>query len=369
MMSRARRAPATPAPLPGALGRSTSIDGYHQPPTADGDHMVLIVNPLQSTLAHYERELLDVLEHSDTYAVSVADTVAGDGITGPLKRALVTLQTIRDRLRLAKTARGQTIIVIWPLFGYLEPLALRSIARHNIVYLIVHDPSPLQRSYGQSRFARKLFERTVRHQRIRIIYHTSHAQEVGKRETGIEGTVIPHPVGTVMRHAVAVHPGHAERPVVRVLGRFKDTRSLAALESIATELAGAVRLEIHGRGWPSIPGWSVNDHFVPEDEFGSLIESSSCVVIPYDYFFQSGVAVRCLEAGIPIAAPSHEHITQLYGGDWTGLVSDDADWHMAVRRALDIPTAEVRSRHAQVAKDIQDAWAKLLAANATANFN
>jgi hypothetical protein len=321
---------------------------------------VLVINPLKHTLAHYEGELLETLNHSGHNAVEIADTVPGDGVRGPLHRVAVAARTVRERMRMARSVSGQIVIVVWPLFGYLEPLTLMRLARHNTVYIVVHDPSPLRRSYGQSPWARWLFKVVVHHRRFRVLYHTEHAQRVGARDSGVKGVVVPHPMRLVPSRTDEPHGRTASRPVVRVLGQYKHTRSLTALITIADQAAGLCELEIHGRGWPDVRGWTVMDRFVPEHEFAALVESSDCVVIPYDLFFQSGVAVRCLEAGVPVVAPRHEHIAQLYGDDWSGTVRDVSDWYDALVRALAVDAAEIRSRRLCVAQGIRSAWQELL---------
>jgi hypothetical protein len=234
------------------------------------------------------------------------------------------------------------------------------VARRNTVYIIVHDPSPLRRSYDQSRWAKQLFKAATRLASVKILYHTELAQQVGDRRTGVRGAVVPHPIRldwtpTGERRGLGVR-----RPVVRVLGQYKQTRSLSALAEIADKAAGLYDLEIHGRGWPQVQGWSVQDHFVPEDKFTDLVQSSDCVIIPYDLFFQSGVAVRCLEVGVPIVAPFHEHIVQLYGDDWVGVVRDEAGWHNALAAALAVDAAAIFARRRHLAQTTSCAWRNLL---------
>lgn len=325
-----------------------------------GARRVLIVNPLKHTLAHYEGELLETLNQCGVSDVEIADTVAGDGVTGPFHRVTIAARTVRDRIAMAHAVHRQIVIVVWPLFGYLEPLTLLGLARSNIVYIVMHDPSPLRRSYGQSRWARGLFKALLRHRNLRILYHTAHAQRVGISNNGVEGTVVPHPMRLLPSGTDVQLRRTASRPMVRVLGQYKDTRSLTALSVLADRAAGLCEFEIHGRGWPEVAGWKVVDRFVPEHEFAFLVESSDCVVIPYDLFFQSGVAVRCLEAGVPVVAPRHEHIGELYGADWAGTVRDESDWYDALMRALAADVADLRTRRLGVMRASRLAWQELL---------
>ena len=328
----------------------------------DGDAgSVLIINPLNEyALAHYEDELVETLERSGRYNVETADTVAGDAITGSRHRVAVAVRTVWERTVMARSVSGRIVIVIWPLFGYFEPLTLVRLARRNTVYIVVHDPSPLRRSYGQSRWARVLFKTVGQCREIRVLYHTEQARRVGAELTGVNGTVVPHPVALVASQRLPHRGDGGSRPVIRVLGAYKNTRSITALTMLADHAAGEYDLEIHGRGWPEVQGWTVANRFVPEDEFASLVASSDCVVIPYVLFFQSGVAVRCLESGVPVVAPQHEHIVQLYGQAWPGTVRGESDWGDALVRALAIDADEIRSRHHHVAGEILGAWREFL---------
>jgi hypothetical protein len=328
--------------------------------TADDRCPVLVINPLRRTLAHYEDELLETLTHSGALAVAIADTVPGDFVTGALDRVAVGARIVWERMRMAHSVSGQIVIVTWPLFGYLDPLTLRGLARHNVVYLIVHDPVAMRRSFCHSAWARRLFKAALHHRSIKILYHTAHAQQVGVSATGVKGIVVPHPVRLEPSRTNQSCVGRTSRPVVRVLGQYKHTRSLTALSAIADEAAGSCELEIHGLGWPDIHGWKVADRFVPEHEFTTLVQSSDCVVIAYDSFFQSGVAARCLEAGVPVVAPVNEHVAQLYGADWAGTAHDATDWYGALLRALSVGPISIQSRRISVARDIGSAWSGVL---------
>jgi hypothetical protein len=127
---------------------------------------------------------------------------------------------------------------------------------------------------------------------------------------------------------------------VRVLGQYKADRDVAALQRLATEVPHGWQLEIVGRGWNPVPGWHTHNRFALERELADLITSSSVVVIPYRRFFQSGVAVRCLELGVPIAGPRQSSLGALVGEDCSWLVSGD-DWLTAIMSAVATEPAAV----------------------------
>lgn len=321
---------------------------------------VLVVNPIPYTMQHYERQLCETLSRAGYYPVETIDTVCGEGVGGPATRLRIALASVVERIRLGLKLRDRTVIIIWPLFGYLDPWTLWSVCRHNRVFIVFHDPTPLRRSYGYSRLARKLFKWVVRATDTKVIYHTTLAQAVGERECGVAGAVVPHPIATHVAQPSAGPIAAEHRPIVRVMGQYKRTRSMAPMVAIGAEESMQFQLEIHGRGWPAVDGWAVRDRFVPEDEFVALLGSSDCVVIPYDSFFQSGVAVRCLELGVRVVAPHHEHTAELFGPDWPGLVQGELDWPDAVLRVLAVDRVDIASRADHVRDQVTEAWRRLL---------
>jgi glycosyltransferase involved in cell wall biosynthesis len=81
------------------------------------------------------------------------------------------------------------------------------------------------------------------------------------------------------------------------------------------------RLLVVGRGWPDIAGWEVDNRFLPETELDQRIRDSAAVLIPYSHFYQSGIAVRALELGVPVVGPRHPFLSDLFGDQWPGLIS------------------------------------------------
>jgi hypothetical protein len=132
----------------------------------------------------------------------------------------------------------------------------------------------------------------------------------------------------------------SERPVVRVLGQYKPDRDVEALRQIAETLGQTARLEICGRGWPPIDGWSVRSEFVDEAHMSALLASSDAVLIPYRRFYQSGIAFRCLEQGTPAVGPAGSSLDEIYGPDSPLLVRGPDDWCRAISHAVSLGRAE-----------------------------
>jgi glycosyltransferase involved in cell wall biosynthesis len=142
----------------------------------------------------------------------------------------------------------------------------------------------------------------------------------------------PHP----MRAPDSINAAQVGRTVL-VLGTYKPARDLDVMAAIAPAFrAAGWELVVAGRGWPPIPGWQVIDRFVSETEFQELLRSAAVVLLPYRYYFQSGVALRALEAGVPVVGRRTGFLTSVLGADFPGAVDDWDDpgsWLAAVEAA------------------------------------
>lgn len=333
---------------------------------------VTITNPLPVALAHYEVELLDCLGGVAT----VLGDPSSEGVEG-----LAGLRRVGRGLRLmtsrcARLPRSDLHLVLWPAFGYLDPLTWLATARRQRVVLILHDIDPLRRQFGHSRAAHRAFRAAVGAGGIEVVCHTDAAAHRMADLTSVRAQVVPHPMLTPKRRTSA-EPGHdpgpdvasaqgdlprrrPHRPVVRVLGQYKSARDLQILGSLATQ--GAAQdwsLEVWGRGWPAVPGWLVQSEFVDEAQFARLVATSSAVVIPYGTYSQSGVMVRAAESCVPVVGVEHPQLSLLYGARWPGAVMPGGTWADATRRAIaaagDVPD-QVGRAHATTRAQ----WAKFL---------
>lgn len=284
---------------------------------------VVLVNPLGSALNHYTETLCSTL-------VAAGAEVSVRSIDEPSISGRSRASWVADAYRAvrAETSAGASeVIVVWPVLGWLDVLVMRALVRRARSSIVMHDPKPLVRQIGYDPASRRLARALLG--QVRVIVHSGAALQV-LSDQGVprESTdVLPHPVAEPVTELA---PGGSE--VVRVLGQFKADRDLAALARIATVERGC-SYEIVGRGWPDVPGWDVRDEFVSEEEFASLLATSSVVLIPYRRFFQSGVALRALESGTPIVGPHDSHLADLLGARSPWLVAGD-DWGSAVDRAL-----------------------------------
>lgn len=292
---------------------------------------VSIVNPLPSALSHYHEQTTQLLRAID---VDVRDVPTRSVELGSdkLQKVVSLLRLVWERLTL-RVDDTDLVLVLWPALGYLDVLTWMRLARRRPVALLIHDPEPLRKQVGLSRGSQWIARQCLRRSSLTIVCHTELAASVVRRMTGAEPVVVPHPVDLTEPPATAT----AGRSLaVRVVGQFKTARDTTALTDIARDVdVEGVTLEIRGRGWPDIAGWHVRDEFLSEQELDEMLQTAACVVVPYTHFFQSGVAVRCLEKGAAIIAPRHEQIVELYGDTWPGLVDEQTSWAEAVTRTVE----------------------------------
>jgi GT2 family glycosyltransferase len=323
---------------PTLRGLLTRLPTVGQTEQFESGPVIAVVNPLGGALAHYVLALTDTLAAS---GASVAQYRADEPSVSGEARARWVWRT----WCLLWSARGETkqnnsessVLLVWPVLGYLDVLVLRALGVRAT--LIVHDPRPLVRAIGYGRLSRLLASRFSH--KVRVMVHSSQAREALEEDTrGFAVSVVAHPI---------ISPRAAEAPavgipVVRVLGQYKRDRDLDALVDIADRFQGTVSLQIDGRGWPDVRGWEVRSRFVPENELNELIESCAVVVIPYRRFYQSGVALRCLERGTLVVGPKNSNLAEVLGADSPLLASPDgpASWSGAVAAALEMDASFAR---------------------------
>jgi hypothetical protein len=257
--------------------------------------------------------------------------------------------------RVVKGGQYQAVIATWPTLGYLDILLLSAISHPVPVYVVMHDPRPLVYARGYGVPARRI-ARWGAVSRGRFIVHSDIARHAIHQDSGINEVVyLPHPM-----FAPAAVPGKTSlEKTIRVLGQYKADRDILGLRQLALEAPSSWRLEVVGRGWPDIEGWQVVSRFVDEDSFDRLIRDSDAVLIPYTRFFQSGVAVRALEAGIPVVGPSASSLSNLLGGDCEWLVQD-GDWLSAVMRAVNAQPENVLATARGIYDEAVSLWSRML---------
>jgi glycosyltransferase involved in cell wall biosynthesis len=154
---------------------------------------------------------------------------------------------------------------------------------------------------------------------------------------------------SVCLHPVLTQPATCDRRVpelsagetVLVAGQYKPSRDLELLSQLGPKLRTlGLRPRIVGRGWPAIEGWEIEDRFLTEHEFETEIRSAAAIVIPYQKYWQSGVAIQALEQEIPVVGAATAFLRTLFDEDYPGLVragSSAAAWLAAISAVVDHP--------------------------------
>jgi hypothetical protein len=287
---------------------------------------VAVLNPLGAGLAHYTDSLEHVLTAAGvaTRRIDVTEPSSAD-----YGKARWLASYFREVSRAVDMHQTRAVVATWPALGYLDLAILSGLARAASSYLVMHDPRPLVYARGYGSSARLLARRS----RIncKLIVHSDAAAQAVREDAAIDRMVqVPHP----MLAPAAASQTMSARKTIRVLGQFKADRDILGLRRLAVAAPSTWQLEIIGRGWPSIDGWQVTNAFVDEVAFGQLIDESDAVLVPYRRFFQSGVAVRALEAGVPVVGPHDSSLSELLGPECQWLVRD-GDWFTAVMAAVD----------------------------------
>jgi hypothetical protein len=314
---------------------------------------VAVLNPLGAGLAHYTGSLEHILSSCGTSVQLMNITEPSSADYG--KARWLASYFYRGH-RVLKRGQYQAVIATWPTLGYVDLLLLSTMSHSIPVYVVMHDPRPLVYARGYGVPARRI-ARLGAGGRGRFLVHSEIARRAICEDSGIdEALYVPHPMfaPTVVQNKTFLEK------TVRVLGQYKADRDILGLRQLAGEAPPSWRLEVVGRGWPDIEGWRVVSRFVDEDSFDQLIRDSDAVLIPYTRFFQSGVAVRALEAGVPVVGPSASSLSDLLGSDCEWLVRD-GDWLSAVTRAVNAQPQDVLVTARGIYDEAVSLWSRMLA--------
>jgi GT2 family glycosyltransferase len=320
-----------------------------------------VVNPIPLALNHYQRALSETVALSGFRSFnSEVPSIERHG-WNIFSKIATGFRLIAKRRRHPPAHDSGPLVVLWPALGYADLLTWRRAARDRTVWLVIHDPVPLIPATGYGLLS-VLIASLARFRRdIRLLVHSEEALRDLPRRLRRGASTAPLPLRTAAPTSSErpLESTEAGAPVVRVLGRCKNERNLEILREIAANCKGP-RFEITGKNWPAIDGWAVTSSFVDEATFDGLISTSDCIVIPYERFYQSDLATRALEHGVPIVAPSQSQTRFLFGVDYEGLVEGGSSWPNAVNSVLNSPALNLGARYAAVVEEIASAWAELL---------
>ena len=273
----------------------------------------ILLNPLPSALKHYEAALTATLA-SDLSIRAIRVSIESPSDTPAVRRVATKLLAAA---RLILSAIGcHTTVVLWPTFGLAEPFLWRAVPGMGRRFILIHDPVPLRRQVGFSGLAARMGRWGSRGKRITVVAHTDLAADVLRSRGFTVGAVVGHPV---MSRSISRRVGAGTKTAL-VAGQYKTARDLDLLRGLCERLGDSWKLQVKGRGWPALDGWEVDSRFLTEHELHVAISAAAVVVLPYKHYFQSGIATRAFELGVPVAAERHEFVESLFGSDWPGLV-------------------------------------------------
>jgi glycosyltransferase involved in cell wall biosynthesis len=275
-----------------------------------------IYNPLPAALAHYCREL------SDTFSRIGTDVFFHDAANGEVSGGSTSrLRSLGNHLRDVRISKRNTpaTLCVWPLTGWWENLVWASASSDNFV--IFHDPEKLRRQFGLGGapiFASKLAPRALKPS---IITHSGAATLSVRMQLPRARIVeVRHPI---VSQNTSTGGTDRDKQHAVVVGQWKPARDLRLLAELGPALRKrGWRTSIFGRGWPAIAGWDVDSRFLSEDELDGVLRKASVLVLPYSFYFQSGVAIRALENGCPVVGGGTPFLTDLFGEDYSGLITD-----------------------------------------------
>lgn len=315
---------------------------------------IYIINPLGAALAHYSYELQSVLDAAGVQSNIVSQIEPSLSQDSRLRWIISHFANV---WRLSRECHnGEFVLCTWPVLGYFD-IALNWLLGGSHTWLVIHDPRPLVRSIGHGPLGR-LVLRCFKSNRL-ICHSMTAYQTISDQGRNRTATFLPHPIADVSQRRMNF-PSSGR---ILVIGQYKADRDLELIQYIGDQLYGEVDLRIVGRGWPWVRSWNVEDRFLSEQEFCDEIASASIVLIPYRRFFQSGVAVRCLEMGIPFVGPKGSSLDELICLDSAMVqeIENKNAWVRTIRMMLTTETSEMMLMADRYMKKCNSDWSKWLA--------
>jgi hypothetical protein len=311
---------------------------------------VAIVNPLANALDHYMSALRESLRQEGFDPLEIVFPEPSKADSGRLRWVL----NFYIALVRARFSGARRIIATWAPLGYID-VALLPLIGGRSAWIVIHDPLPLASTTGYDAISIRA-ARVFGSQQI-IVHSEAAAAEITKVLGRRPKTVLPLPL---LPREVNEQPRNVDRrQSILVFGQFKPDRDIALLTRLGDQLASEYELNIVGRRWPTVPGWNVRDEFIPEAEVEPLLSAASVVLIPYRRFYQSDVAIRCIELGVPVVGLASSSLREMLGADSPLLVPrDDAEsWVDTIRSAARTGRAAVRQSRTSLYEETLSAWA------------
>lgn len=289
-------------------------------------------------MEHFVGQLTESLESTGASCVRLHSR-QGEVGTDRRAKAIALAAHVRNARRHVRA--GGPNIVAWPLTGWCEVPLWRH--RTHKTLIAMHDPQPVARQDGLSPSTAMYSARLAGLRWPHLVTMSPEAYSITTQYFSPDKVhMAPHPMGTPVIDRLS----ECGRSVL-VLGQYKPVRDLDAMATMAPMLSAAGwSLTVTGRNWPSIPGWTVTDRVVSEAEFRELLNAATVVLLPYRHYFQSGVAIRALEAGVPVVGRRSGFLTSILGADFPGAVADwdnPWSWLAAIEEAAEFGAQQLQA--------------------------
>lgn len=313
-------------------------------------------NPLTLTLSHYTRELADTLDRCGVNARELP-TRRAEGYSG-LPGKVRMLTNALANVRTVRSGQSDLTLSLWPTLGLFE-IPLYASSRR--VALVLHDPDPITDQFGYGSAARWLANAVGTERAPLIVVHSLEAwRDANRMLPRADIVVLPHPVESPVR----VLPP-AKEPIVIVAGQFKPTRNVELLNQLGPMLrADGIEPRVVGRGWSGRldPSWATDDRFLTEGELEAELARAVAVLIPYNRYYQSGIAVRAVELGSRVVGEENSFLRSLLGGssDVLPAGSGPAPYLAAIRAAVAADRGTAFEIYDRYRAHVDDTWSSFL---------
>ena len=315
---------------------------------------VHISDSIKNVFNHFDEALEQTITRTGYFSEELNKTPQIEGLN-TFKSKVSTL--FRSLFWPVEAERKSNILIfqIWPTLGCLEVL----IWRKSTTIVFMHDPVPLRKQIGFSSTAKLLAKMPLLVGKCKVLSLSKdglvHSEELFPLSKKLYA---PHPIKT----GVKQHPAYGR--TISIIGQYKQARDIQLVEELGAQLkAKGFETKIWGRGWPtSLSNWEVNSRFLSEAELDEVIIESRLVVLPYSFFFQSGIAIRALELGRISVAIDNSFMRELFGQSSSNLVSgfEIENWTNAVINSYKISEEEIATIRQKYTSHVDAIWGKLL---------
>lgn len=315
---------------------------------------VLISDSIKKVFNHFDEALAQTISRTGYLSEELKQAPQIEGLNSFKSKVSILFRSLFWPVK-AERKSNFFVFQVWPTLGCLEVL----IWRKSSTIVFMHDPVPLRKQIGFSRATKLLAKNPLLVGKCQVLSLSKdglvHSEELFPFNKKLYA---PHPIKTDVQQ----HP--ASGKTISIIGQYKQARDIQLVEELGARLkAEGFETKIWGRGWPiSLSNWEVNSRFLSEAELDEVIIKSRLVVLPYSFFFQSGIAIRALELGRISVAIDNSFMREVFGESSPNLVSEFAteNWANAVINGCNISEEEIKTIREKYTSHVDAMWGKVL---------